>query len=74
MRDCVVPPAIETGPNCDLDYVTDKGRELHIEHAIAKPHRLRQQEPRHAPAPGVEMGENMGEETSRVDWNRRDSQ
>jgi 3-oxoacyl-[acyl-carrier-protein] synthase II len=38
MRDGVVPPTInveEPDPNCDLDYVTDLGRKLHIEHAIA---------------------------------------
>jgi 3-oxoacyl-[acyl-carrier-protein] synthase II len=38
MRDGVVPPTInvdEPDPNCDLDCVPDKGRKVHIEHAIA---------------------------------------
>jgi 3-oxoacyl-[acyl-carrier-protein] synthase II len=38
MRDGVVPPTInvdEPDPNCDLDYVTDIGRKLQVEHAIA---------------------------------------
>ncbi|HTP35682.1 MAG TPA: beta-ketoacyl-[acyl-carrier-protein] synthase family protein [Candidatus Acidoferrales bacterium] len=38
MRDGVVPPTInvdEPDPECDLDYVTDIGRELEIEHAVA---------------------------------------
>jgi 3-oxoacyl-[acyl-carrier-protein] synthase II len=38
MRDGVIPPTInvdEPDPNCDLDYVTDIGRKLHVEHAIA---------------------------------------
>ncbi|HWB85745.1 MAG TPA: beta-ketoacyl-[acyl-carrier-protein] synthase family protein [Bryobacteraceae bacterium] len=38
MRDGVVPPTInvdEPDPECDLDYVTDPGRKLHIEHAVA---------------------------------------
>jgi 3-oxoacyl-[acyl-carrier-protein] synthase II len=38
MRDGVVPPTInlyQPDPNCDLDYVTDIGRRLHIEHAVA---------------------------------------
>ena len=38
MRDGVVPPTInvdEPDPNCDLDYVPDIGRKLHVEHAIA---------------------------------------
>ena len=38
MRDGVLPPTInvdEPDPNCDLDYVTDIGRKLHVEHAIA---------------------------------------
>ena len=38
MRDGVVPPTInveEPDPNCDLDYVPDIGRKLHIEHAVA---------------------------------------
>jgi 3-oxoacyl-[acyl-carrier-protein] synthase II len=38
MRDGVVPPTINVDvpdPNCDLDYVPDIGRKLHIEHAIA---------------------------------------
>src|ERR1035438_5354543 len=37
MRDGVVPPTInvdEPDPNCDLDYVPDIGRKLHVEHAI----------------------------------------
>ena len=38
MRDGVIPPTInvdEPDPNCDLDYVPDAGRKLHIEHAVA---------------------------------------
>jgi len=38
MRDGVVPPTInvdEPDPECDLDYVTDHGRKLRIEHAVA---------------------------------------
>jgi 3-oxoacyl-[acyl-carrier-protein] synthase II len=38
MRDGVIPPTInvdEPDPNCDLDYVPDLGRKLHIEHAVA---------------------------------------
>jgi 3-oxoacyl-[acyl-carrier-protein] synthase II len=38
MRDGVLPPTInvdEPDPECDLDYVTDHGRRLHIEHAVA---------------------------------------
>jgi 3-oxoacyl-[acyl-carrier-protein] synthase II len=38
MRDGVIPPTInvdEPDPNCDLDYVPDIGRKLHVEHAIA---------------------------------------
>jgi 3-oxoacyl-[acyl-carrier-protein] synthase II len=38
MRDGVVPPTInvdEPDPECDLDYVTDTGRKLEIEHAVA---------------------------------------
>ena len=38
MRDGVIPPTInveEPDPNCDLDYVPDIGRKLHIEHAVA---------------------------------------
>ena len=38
MRDGVVPPTInvdEPDPDCDLDYVTDMGRRLNIEHAVA---------------------------------------
>jgi 3-oxoacyl-[acyl-carrier-protein] synthase II len=38
MRDGVIPPTInvdEPDPNCDLDYVTDIGRKLHIDHAVA---------------------------------------
>jgi 3-oxoacyl-[acyl-carrier-protein] synthase II len=38
MRDGVLPPTInvdEPDPNCDLDYVPDKGRKMHIEHAVA---------------------------------------
>jgi 3-oxoacyl-[acyl-carrier-protein] synthase II len=38
MRDGVLPPTInveEPDPECDLDYVTDSGRKLHIEHAVA---------------------------------------
>jgi 3-oxoacyl-[acyl-carrier-protein] synthase II len=38
MRDGVIPPTInvdEPDENCDLDYVTDIGRKLHVEHAVA---------------------------------------
>jgi len=38
MRDGVIPPTInveEADPNCDLDYVPDTGRKLHIDHAVA---------------------------------------
>ena len=38
MRDGVLLPTInadEPDPNCDLDYVPDIGRKLHVEHAIA---------------------------------------
>ena len=38
MRDGVVPPTINVDipdPQCDLDYVTDTGRRLAIEHAVA---------------------------------------
>jgi 3-oxoacyl-[acyl-carrier-protein] synthase II len=38
MRDGVIPPTInldEPDPECDLDYVTEAGRRLHIEHAVA---------------------------------------
>jgi 3-oxoacyl-[acyl-carrier-protein] synthase II len=38
MRDGVLPPTInvdEPDPECDLDYVTDTGRKLQIEHAVA---------------------------------------
>jgi 3-oxoacyl-[acyl-carrier-protein] synthase II len=38
MRDGVLPPTInveEPDPECDLDYVTDVGRRLHVEHAVA---------------------------------------
>jgi 3-oxoacyl-[acyl-carrier-protein] synthase II len=38
MRDGVVPPTInieEPDPNCDLDYVPDVARKLHVEHAVA---------------------------------------
>ena len=38
MRDGVLPPTInvdEPDENCDLDYVTDTGRKMHIEHAVA---------------------------------------
>jgi 3-oxoacyl-[acyl-carrier-protein] synthase II len=38
MRDGVVPPTInvdEPDPDCDLDYIPDVGRKLHIEHAVA---------------------------------------
>src|ERR1017187_2188741 len=38
MRDVVLPPTTnvdEPDPNCDLDYVPDIGRKLHVEHAIA---------------------------------------
>ena len=38
MRDGVVPPTInveEPDPQCDLDYITEPGRKLQIEHAVA---------------------------------------
>ena len=38
MRDGVVPPTLnvdEPDPECDLDYVTEPGRRLEIEHAVA---------------------------------------
>jgi 3-oxoacyl-[acyl-carrier-protein] synthase II len=38
MRDGVLPPTINVDvpdPNCDLDYVTDIGRKMHVEHAVA---------------------------------------
>jgi 3-oxoacyl-[acyl-carrier-protein] synthase II len=38
MRDGVLPPTInvdEPDENCDLDYVTDLGRKMDIEHAVA---------------------------------------
>src|SRR5687768_9662844 len=38
MRDGVLPPTInveEADPECDLDYVTEPGRKLQIEHAVA---------------------------------------
>jgi len=38
MRDGVVHPTInveDPDPNCDLDYVTDTGRKLDVEHAVA---------------------------------------
>src|SRR3954447_4368792 len=38
MRDGVLPPTInvdEPDVNCDLDYIPDVGRKLHIEHAVA---------------------------------------
>jgi 3-oxoacyl-[acyl-carrier-protein] synthase II len=38
MRDDVAPPTInvdEPDPECDLDYITDKGRTIRIEHAVA---------------------------------------
>ena len=56
MRDGVVPPTInvdEPDPNCDLDYVPDIGRKLAHRARGGQLHRLRQQELRHAPAPGV---------------------
>lgn len=37
MRDGVLPPTInleEPDPDCDLDYVPDPGRRVHIEHAV----------------------------------------
>ena len=56
MRDGVVPPTInvdEPDPNCDLDYVPDIGRKLAHRARRGQLHRLRKQELRHAPAPGV---------------------
>jgi 3-oxoacyl-[acyl-carrier-protein] synthase II len=38
MRDGVLPPTInvdQPDENCDLDYVTDTGRKMNIEHAVA---------------------------------------
>jgi 3-oxoacyl-[acyl-carrier-protein] synthase II len=38
MRDGVAPPTInleQPDPECDLDYITDKGRKIAIEHAVA---------------------------------------
>ncbi|HUI78541.1 MAG TPA: beta-ketoacyl-[acyl-carrier-protein] synthase family protein [Bryobacteraceae bacterium] len=38
MRDGVVPPTLnvdEPDPECDLDYITEPGRKLAIEHAVA---------------------------------------
>jgi 3-oxoacyl-[acyl-carrier-protein] synthase II len=38
MRDGVLPPTInvdEPDENCDLDYITDTGRKMHVEHAVA---------------------------------------
>ncbi len=38
MRDGVLPPTInvdEPDENCDLDYVTDVGRKMQVEHAVA---------------------------------------
>jgi 3-oxoacyl-[acyl-carrier-protein] synthase II len=38
MRDGVLPPTInvdEPDENCDLDYITDIGRKMHVEHAVA---------------------------------------
>jgi 3-oxoacyl-[acyl-carrier-protein] synthase II len=38
MRDGVLPPTInadEPDPNCDLDYVPDIGRKVHVELTIA---------------------------------------
>ena len=34
----MLPPTInveDPDPNCDLDYVTDIGRKVHVEHAVA---------------------------------------
>ena len=38
MRDGVLPPTInvdEPDPDCDLDYITDVGRRMQVEHAVA---------------------------------------
>ncbi len=38
MRDCFLPPTINLDvpdPECDLDYVPEPGRKLHIEYAVA---------------------------------------
>uniref|UniRef100_Q027A9 Beta-ketoacyl synthase n=1 Tax=Solibacter usitatus (strain Ellin6076) TaxID=234267 RepID=Q027A9_SOLUE len=38
MRDGILPPTInvdEPDENCDLDYITDIGRKMHVEHAVA---------------------------------------
>ncbi len=38
MRDGVLPPTInvdEPDENCDLDYITDIGRKMYVEHAVA---------------------------------------
>jgi 3-oxoacyl-[acyl-carrier-protein] synthase II len=38
MRDGILPPTInvdEPDANCDLDYITDIGRKMHVEHAVA---------------------------------------
>jgi 3-oxoacyl-[acyl-carrier-protein] synthase II len=38
MRDGVLPPTInvdEPDENCDLDYIPDAGRKMHVEHAVA---------------------------------------
>jgi 3-oxoacyl-[acyl-carrier-protein] synthase II len=38
MRDGVLPPTINVDvpdPECDLDYVTDSGRRVEIENAVA---------------------------------------